>query len=94
MSDTEFNEPGRVELSYQIAQLQYHDHTKLHSSAAWAFLWLAELSRLQQLKIEHEVHLSKVSGDLASDDDDRTVQQEQSCMGALDEYFCLIIHRI
>lgn len=87
MSDTEFNEPGRVELTDQIAQLQCHDHTKLYSSAAWAFFWLADLSRLQQLKIEHEVHLSRVSGDLASDDDaeedesdadddDRTVQQE------------------
>lgn len=49
MADTEFNEPGRAELIEQIAEILFTDRFKPYASAAWAFLWLADLSRLQQL---------------------------------------------
>lgn len=69
MTNTETIEPGRVELIDQITQLQCYNHTKRYSSAVWAFLWLSDLSRLQQLKTELQVHLSSVREDLASNDD-------------------------
>jgi hypothetical protein len=52
MADTEFNEPGRAELIEQIAEILFIDRSKPYSSAAWALLWLADLSRLQQLKTD------------------------------------------
>lgn len=52
MADEIFDEPGREELIKEIAELLLPTASAEHYCVAWAFLWHADLSRLQQLKTE------------------------------------------
>lgn len=52
MADEIFDEPGREELIKEIAQLLFPDANFEYYCVAWAFLWHADLSRLQQLKTD------------------------------------------
>jgi hypothetical protein len=52
MADEIFDEPGRAELVKEIAAILFLQPNHEYPSVVWAFLWHADLSRLQQLKSE------------------------------------------
>lgn len=52
MADEIFDEPGREELIKEIIDVMFITPMSQQVCVAWAFLWHADLSRLQQLKTE------------------------------------------